>query len=134
MVSFPVLSLRCHTCPASVNLRDCIAYSPQECASYENGCFFEYHGRIKKMGCGRDWHRPAGCDGSLCIKWCHSDLCNKDLIKHSPFKKELGEESSSQEDSGNWLSSLFGGSAITEVSLVVLNLLLVFNVAVILLL
>ena len=86
------------------------------------------------MGCGRDWHRPAGCDGSICIKWCHSDLCNKDLIKHSPFRKELGEESSSQEDSGNWLSSLFGGSAITEVSLVVLNLLLVFNVAVILLL
>ena len=80
------------------------------------------------MGCGRDWTRPAGCHGSLCIKWCHSDLCNKELVKHSPFRKELGEVDSSQNDSGNWMSSLFGSGAVSMVSPGVLSLILGYSV------
>ena len=64
------------------------------------------------MGCGRDWHKPAGCHGTTCIKWCHTDMCNKELIRNSPFRNELGEEDS-QEDSGDWFTSLFGGSTMT---------------------
>ena len=59
------------------------------------------------MGCGRDWHKPAGCHGNTCIKWCHSDMCNKELIKNSPFRNEFGEEDS-EEESDNWFFSLFG--------------------------
>ena len=41
-------------------------------------------------------------------------MCNKELIKHSPFRNELGEdEEDSQEDSGDWFTSLFGGSTMT---------------------
>ncbi|KAL9986455.1 hypothetical protein ACROYT_G000608 [Oculina patagonica] len=107
-------TLRCHMCPPHerTDLSACIAHSPQECKHYENACFFEYRGRIKNMGCGRDWHKPAGCHGNTCIKWCHSDMCNKELIKHSPFRNELGEEVS-KEDSENWFTSLFGGSTMT---------------------
>ena len=90
---------------------------------------------MKKMGCGRDWYRPAGCHGSICIKWCNSDLCNKELIRHSPFRKELEEEgNSSSGDSGDWLSSLFGGSAMTIVSPGIFFLLTIFNFVLVLLL
>ena len=90
---------------------------------------------MKKMGCGRDWHRPAGCDNTICIKWCHSDLCNKDLIKRSPFRKELGEKDSSQDSSfGNWLSSLFGGSVEIMVSPGVFCLMLIFHLVVVIML
>lgn len=85
---------------------------------------------MKKMGCGRDWVQPAGCDGSVCIKWCQSDLCNKELIKHSPFRKELDEENSTEKGSRNWLDSLFGGSAMVMVSPGVLCLLLVCNIVI----
>lgn len=102
-------------CPANErqDLSACIAHSPQECKRYENACFFEYRGRIKNMGCGRDWHKPAGCHGNTCIKWCQTNMCNKELIKDSPFKNELGGEEDSRDDSGNWFTSLFGGSTIT---------------------
>lgn len=39
-------------------------------------------------------------------------MCNKELIRNSPFRNELGEEDS-QEDSGDWFTSLFGGSTMT---------------------
>ena len=113
------------------DLSACIAHSPQECKHYENACFFEYQGRIKNMGCGRDWHKPAGCHGTACIKWCHADMCNKQLIKHSPFRNELDEDNS-DEDSGNWFTSLFGGSAIT-VAASVYSVLIISVVAIVLL-
>ncbi|XP_022778777.1 uncharacterized protein LOC111320332 isoform X1 [Stylophora pistillata] len=108
----PGLFLRCHVCPPNERqyISACIAHSPQECKKYENACFFEYQGRMKNMGCGRDWHKPAGCHGTTCVKWCQSDLCNKELIRHSPFRKELGEDSA-PDDSGNWFTDLFGGSS-----------------------
>ena len=125
-----VFSLRCHKCHTK-DIKVCIAYTPQECVKNDNGCYFEYEGKLKKMGCGRDWYRPAGCHGTKCIKWCHSDLCNKELIKDSPFRGELGEEDNSEEDSvGNWLSSLFGASVMIKVPSGVFFLMLFFNLIV----
>lgn len=111
-----VVSLRCHTCPSgqAKDLKACIAHSPEECEYYDNGCFFEYQGRMKKMGCGRDWKRPTGCHDSTCIKWCFSSLCNKQLVEQSPFRKELRDDEANTEKGdleGNWWNSIFGSSA-----------------------
>ena len=40
-------------------------------------------------------------------------MCNKELIKQSPFRNELGGKEDSGEDSGDWFTSLFGGSTMT---------------------
>ena len=86
---------------------------------------------MKKMGCGRDWFRPAGCHNTACIKWCYSDLCNKGLIKQSPFRKELSDEEANDEDvsTSDWWSSLFGSSAaVSLVSPGIFFLLLTYNI------
>lgn len=129
-----VVSLRCHTCPfgQAKDLKACIAHSPQECEYYDNGCFFEYQGRMKKMGCGRDWKRPTGCHDTACIKWCFSSLCNKELVKQSPFRKELDDEENREKDDseGNWWNSIFGSSAsIYFISPGIFRLLLAYNTA-----
>ena len=96
------------------DLSTCLAHAPQECANYENACFFQYEGRHKNMGCGRDWHKPAGCHGTACVMWCHSDMCNKELIRDSPFRSELHQDKEHESDPGNWWNLLFSGSEKTK--------------------
>jgi hypothetical protein len=109
------MCLQCHKCPPHEHrsAKACLAGPPDECKSYDTGCFSEYDKLDIRLGCGRDWAHPSGCYGTVCISWCDSDLCNDHLLRQAPFEIDL--EKLPTTDSPNilsydWLHSLFGAS------------------------
>lgn len=112
-----VLCLQCHKCPPREHrsAKACLAGPPEECQPHHTGCFFEYNKRNIKLGCGRDWARPAGCDGTICISWCtNKDLCNEMLLRReAPFELDLKELPTTEGPmvlSYEWFESVFNSS------------------------